>query len=446
MAGKSVVLLDGTGPGDDDLRVARQVLLEVLNNGGAEVWTFTLREMKLAHCLGCFNCWIKTPGMCVESDEGREVAKAVIRSDATVFFTPVTFGGYSADLKKIVDHFVQLISPFFALEHGEMHHPPRYEQQPSLMVVGVQRQARPAEARIFRTLAGRNAINLHPSSYAAEVVHAKDDEQTLRTQFQELLTREDALPYGEAAGSIMPPPVLAGAVMEAGAHRRALLIVGSPKTNEPSTSGVLGTFLLERLDRHGWEVETLTLRAKLNRPDGQKELLDALEHAGLVVLAFPLYADALPYLVTKALTVIASRRHREQTGWRKRFVAIVNSGFPETHQNAVALAICREFAAQCGFSWAGGLAFGAGGMIGGQRLTKVHRPGPPVRHVVTALEMTAAALAEGRPVPPESLRMIERKAPFFNRFYALMASRSFRKLAEKNGITKEQLMARPYAG
>jgi hypothetical protein len=133
---------------------------------------------------------------------------------------------------------------------------------------------------------------------------------------------------------------------------------------------------------------------------------------------FPLYADALPYLVTKAFTVIASRSHPAQVGCRKRFVAIVNSGFPEMHQNAVALAICREFALQCTFSWAGGLAFGAGGMIGVQPLNQVNRPGPPVRHVIEALEITAAALAAGLPVPREALRMIGRKAPFFNRVYA----------------------------
>ena len=26
---------------------------------------FTLREIKLAHCIGCFGCWVETPGLCV---------------------------------------------------------------------------------------------------------------------------------------------------------------------------------------------------------------------------------------------------------------------------------------------------------------------------------------------------------------------------------------------
>jgi len=448
MEKKNVVLLDGAGAADEDLRVAREVLCQVLRDSGAEVEVFTLRKMRLAHCLGCFNCWIKTPGMCVESDAGREVAKAVIRSDATVLFTPVTFGGYSPELKKMMDHFIQLISPLFEIEHGEMHHPPRYDRRPRLMVAGVQRECRPKEERIFKTLAGRNAINLHPPSYAAEVVQCGESEEELRRQFEGMLTRSDELPYGEIAASIMPAAVAADSLIELRNTRRALLIVGSPKTNEPSTSGALGGFLLAELDRKGWEVETLTLRAKLNQPEGENELAAAVERAGLVVLAFPLYADALPYLMTKAMAVIAERRRAGRVTSPERLAAIVNSGFPETHQNAVAMAICLEFALQCGFTWAGGLAFGGGGMIGGHPLTEANRPGPPVKQAVEALEMTAAALANGLPVPGEAINIIARKPlPFavWNRLYAFMASRSFKKLAAKNGIAKEKLLAQPYA-
>ena len=114
MPEKRVVVLDGAGTGDRDLSPILKVLSDALQADGGQVETFPLREMKLAHCLGCFDCWVKTPGMCVEADAGREIAKAIVRSDVTVLFTPVTFGGYSPELKKIVDRFVQLASPFFA--------------------------------------------------------------------------------------------------------------------------------------------------------------------------------------------------------------------------------------------------------------------------------------------------------------------------------------------
>ena len=448
MSGKNVVILDGAGSRDADLRPILKVLSHVLQEDGAQVETFTLREMKVAHCLGCFNCWVKTPGMCVEADAGREIAKTVIRSDVTVFFTPVTFGGYSPELKKMFDRFVQLISPFFQMDHGEVHHPPRYAHRPRLIMVGVQRRPNSAEARIFKTLAGRNAINFHPSSYAAEVVLSTDDLDTLRCRFEALLTRSDSLPFGDAAASLMPAPVEPGKATELTEARRALLIVGSPKTNEPSTSSALGGFLVDCLRTRGWETESLTLRVSLNRPEGEGELLSAVERAGLILLVFPLYVDALPYLVTKALAVIAAHGRADREASPQRLMAIVNSGFPETRQNSLALAICREFASQCAFTWAGCLAFGGGGMIGGQPLAEPKRSGPPVRHVIAALEMTAASLADGLPVPAEAVRMIEKKhVPFalFSRLYMWMGGRSFEKAAAKNGIPKDKLLARPYA-
>jgi hypothetical protein len=451
MPERNVVILDGAASGDKDLSPILSVLSDVLKRSGTQVETFSLRTMKLAHCLGCFGCWVETPGMCVEADAGREIAKAIIQSDTTVLFTPVTFGGYSPELKKMMDRFIQLISPYFQMDHGEVHHPPRYAHRPRLMMVGVQRHPNPHEAHIFKTLAGRNAINFHPPSFAAEVVLATDDADTLRGRFEALLARSDALPFGEAAASLMPAPVMPGTAVEPVSPRRTLLIVGSPKTKDLSTSSILGGFLLERLKERGWETESLTLRASLNRPEGESELLSSVERAGLILLVFPLYADALPYLVTKALALIAAHRRAGREPSSQRLVGIVNSGFPETRQNAVALAICREFAAQTGFKWAGSLALAAGGAIGSQPLTVAKRSGPPVKHVIAALEMTAAALAEGLPVPAEAVRMISKNPiplmPFalWRWMYVRFGGKGFEKVAAKNGVSRDQMLAQPYA-
>ena len=77
------------------------------------------------------------------------------------------------------------------------------------------------------------------------------------------------------------------------------------------------------------------------------ELLAAVDRADLVILAFPLYVDSLPYLVTQALEQIAARRAGETDIRRPLFLAIANCGFPEVRHNATALAICR---AVCGRS------------------------------------------------------------------------------------------------
>jgi len=461
MADKKVVILDGTQAEDENRPAILAVLTDVLQGAGAEVRTLTLREMKIAHCLGCFGCWIETPGICKEADAGREIAKAVVDSDTIVFFTPVTFGGYSPELKRAVDRFIQLAVPYFEVIHGELHHPPRYARVPRLVVVGVQRHPNEDEARIFRVLAGRNAINMHPASYAVEVVDSADDLATLGQRFQALLSRSDAMPFGEAVTTLMPAPD-ASPIDLRGGTRRALLIVGSPKTRptmgsmaagkSPSTSGVLGSYLLERLQGSGWETESLTLKASLLRPDGQAELLSATDRADLIILAFPLYVDALPSLVTKALDLIAAHRRATPNPPLQRLVAVVNNGFPEAHQNTLALAICHQFALRSGISWAGGLALGGGESISsGQPLTAPHRSGPPVRHVIRALDMTAAALAAGRPVPGEAVTMMARNpmpiVPFavWRAMFVKLGASGFERMAAENGVSKEQLLARPYA-
>jgi len=462
MADNKVLILDGTQAEDENRPAILAALTDVLQSSGGEIRALTLREMKIAHCQGCFGCWIETPGTCKQADAGREIAKAVVHSDTLVLFTPVTFGGYSPELKRAVDRFIQLAVPYFRVEHGELHHPPRYVPVARLLVVGVQRHPNEEEARVFRTLAGRNAINMHPGSYAAEVIGSEDDIATLRQRFQAMLSRSDALPFGEAVTSLTPAPDASLIDVRREGRCRALLLVGSPKVRPtggstaagkiPSTSGVLGNYLLERLQLDGWETESLTIRASVLRPDGQAELLSATDRADLILLAFPLYVDALPSLVTKALEVIATHRRALANPLPQRLAVVVNNGFPEAHQNTVALAICHQFAAQSRIAWAGGLALGAGEAISsGRPLIALDRSGPRVNHVIRALDLTAAALAEGHPVPGEAVTLIARNpmplVPFtvWRSIFVKAGGRGMERLAAENGVNKDELLARPYA-
>jgi len=448
---EKVVILDGSGPSDQDLAPVLGVLAETLQQDGSALEVLSLKDLKLAHCIGCFGCWTRTPGICVENDAGRQVAQAFVQSDTAVLFTPVTFGGYSPELKRMTDRFIQLITPQFAIMHNEVHHPPRYTRRPRFLVVGVQRQSNPHEAEIFRTLGGRNALNLSPPSFASEVVAATDSAETLQQRFQSLLTRSDALPSGQAAAELMPSLNQPDPTLGQDVDKRALLIIGSPKTNTVSASSILGSYLLDRLSALGWATDALTLRSSLNREEGQAELLSAVERAGLILLVFPLYADALPYLATRALSLVAAARRQLSPAPPQRLMALVNSGFPESHQNAVALAICREFAAQSGIAWAGGLAMPGGGYVGAEALDAAKRAGPPVKHIVKALDLAAEALDRGQAVPAEAATCLARSpipmVPFavWRRLYIHLAGSGFEQEAAKNGVGKARLLEQPYA-
>lgn len=182
-----VTVLDGA---HEDGTLVDDVLAMILDDLGQKGWqvgALILRELDIRHCIGCFGCWVRTPGVCVIDDVGRAVARASIQSDLVVWLTPVTFGGYSSQLKKALDRTLGLISPFFTKIDGEVHHKPRYERYPRVMAVGVLPQADAESERIFKTLVGRNAINFYAPAHAASVVWQDQGPDLIRQEIEAAL-------------------------------------------------------------------------------------------------------------------------------------------------------------------------------------------------------------------------------------------------------------------
>ena len=197
------------------------------------------------------------------------------------------------------------VLPFFTEYYGEIHHTPRYSRYPRLIGIGIQRHYEEPEAKLFRALVGRNAINFHAPSFAADVFNIEEDNETLKKRLKSVISRSDPFPVKSDILNFFPIPDMTSFDNKQEENRNALLIVGSPKIKHRSTSSILGEYLIEILKATAWKTEVLTLKGGLNREKGQVELCSAVERSDLIILAFPLYIDALPYLVTKALEVIA---------------------------------------------------------------------------------------------------------------------------------------------
>src|SRR5664279_5308588 len=119
----AALLLDGRRDDETTLTLAHDALVNGLAGAGWTVDDWRLRDDKIAWCAGCFKCWTTTPGVCVHHDDGREVAARWVRSDLAVLLTPVTFGGYSSELKKALDHVIPSLLPTMRRRGGETHHP-----------------------------------------------------------------------------------------------------------------------------------------------------------------------------------------------------------------------------------------------------------------------------------------------------------------------------------
>lgn len=104
----------------------------LLETRGHAISSFELRAMDIAHCTGCWGCWVKTPGECVIRDDSRKVCRTAINSDLLLFASPVIMGFTSAVLKKMTDRLIPLLHPYFEIAGGEVHHRKRYDRYPTL--------------------------------------------------------------------------------------------------------------------------------------------------------------------------------------------------------------------------------------------------------------------------------------------------------------------------
>ena len=183
------VVLDGSREGDLTSRTAREVLEEELKGNGWKVRSLTLRDMDIGPCDGCYRCWTKHPGICASADQGRMIPGLYITSDLAVFLSPVTFGGYSSELKKALDRMIPNVLPFFEKIDGEVHHKKRYGAYPKLAAIGVLDRPVQSGETIFRALVERNAINFYAPGHAAGFVYGTEDRDTIRLGVRTILSR-----------------------------------------------------------------------------------------------------------------------------------------------------------------------------------------------------------------------------------------------------------------
>jgi multimeric flavodoxin WrbA len=440
---QKAILLDGSQAGDRTGESVYAALAEELQATGWQVDHILLREQKIGNCAGCFFCWVRTPGICIINDDNRTIAEAIAGSDLMVYLTPITFGGYSSTLKHMVDHQIQNISPFFAKVDGEIHHQKRYEKYPDFLAVGWLEEHDIQAETLFAQLVQRNAINFFSENAVSGVVLADQTNREIRpalrgwlqdlqngeTHRKDLISDYDSLTDMIRADKDSPAVEV----------HRALLLVGSPKTRK-STSNSLGSYLFEQLQSLGIQTETIYLHTVLRSPAKMKALLEAVQTADLVTLAFPLYVDSLPAPVVEALERIAQHRQNQPGSHRQLFAAIANSGFPEARHNMIALAICEKFAQQAGFEWAGSLALGGGqGLIHGTPLSELDGRGNALK---MALDMAAKALAQGHAIPTLAQEYLAKPAiPGW--LYRLVGGIGWRQQAKRYGAEK-LLRNRPY--
>ena len=156
-----ITILNGEPDSASAFQIYLSELARSLTGSGHAVTTLDLRELNLKGCSGCFGYWVKTPGECVKRDDSARVCQAAIDADLLLFASPLKMGFTSALLKRATDQMIPLISPYFVMEHGEVHHLARYAKYPLLgLLLGAEPDTDAEDIEITTAMWQRTARNL----------------------------------------------------------------------------------------------------------------------------------------------------------------------------------------------------------------------------------------------------------------------------------------------
>ena len=118
-------------------------------------------------CTGCFLCWTKTPGVCVIPDRGQEFCRLLAQADKLTIVSRCYYGGFSPDVKAVMDRHIGYMLPWFHVHEGEMHHIPRYGRRMEL-AWHLYGDTTEVERETARRYCAANARNLHAASYTLD--------------------------------------------------------------------------------------------------------------------------------------------------------------------------------------------------------------------------------------------------------------------------------------
>jgi putative sterol carrier protein len=103
-------------------------LVRGMREAGAEVSTVNLIEKTIRPCLGCFACWTKTPGHCIQMDDmTNELLPELLASDLIVYATPLYFRAMNAVMATFRERMLPLSEPFVEKRDGKRVFLPRHK-------------------------------------------------------------------------------------------------------------------------------------------------------------------------------------------------------------------------------------------------------------------------------------------------------------------------------
>ncbi|MDR3335229.1 MAG: flavodoxin family protein [Treponema sp.] len=119
---------------------------------------------KIKPCIGCYGCWIKTPGICVIKDGYSTIGQLLSKTDELIIISKCVYGSYSPFICNVWDRSISYLLPFFTRINGETHHKKRYKNRITITVFFYGDDITSAEKETAEQLVKANSVNYMPDT------------------------------------------------------------------------------------------------------------------------------------------------------------------------------------------------------------------------------------------------------------------------------------------
>lgn len=273
-------------------------------------------EQSIKTCIGCWNCWLKTPGRCVMMDQMVEGYPDYINSDTVILLMDTAQGFINHQAKAFLDRSIPHYNPYITIVDEECHHVARYERYPDLVFYFDKIGLTNKEEQVIKDYLYRTAYHFYSKSYRIEDIDGK----------LQLLQMKSRKPSRSSSMGVLSEPI-----------DKLVIYNGSPR-RKGSNSAIILKKVAETLCNR---VEIRDLKEK----DKWEAWVDAFKSEKHVMFFMPLYVHAMPSNVMKFIEKLTP-----SLGSISYFI---QSGFPESSQSHYLEAYFEQLALRLGRTYIG---------------------------------------------------------------------------------------------
>lgn len=119
----------------------------------------------IKNCVGCFNCWFKTPKKCIHKDSLRNLGETLLKCDELIIISKCVNGCYSSKVKKVLERCIGYVEPYFVIRNNKIYHKKRTNKKIKLKVYFY------GDLSENDKIYAKQLVNANVKNFDAELVH-----------------------------------------------------------------------------------------------------------------------------------------------------------------------------------------------------------------------------------------------------------------------------------